>query len=216
MSTYLNDPKAIEKRSFEIIETELIGQGHPLPDETVRDIVYRIIHTTADFEYADLIEFKNGAEEKAEAVLRTAPKIYTDTRMIREGVNRNALKLTGCEVVNYVHDPDVAEAARRDGCTRSAAAMKKALADENCRVFAIGNAPTALYTLIEAVEDGSPAPDLIVASPIGFVGAAESKAALDRLDALGVPYIRINGRKGGSAVAAAILNALLYRIERKW
>lgn len=216
MSTYLNDPKAIEKRSFEIIEEELLGQGHPLPDEAVRDIVYRIIHTTADFEYADLIEFKNGAEEKAEAVLRTAPKIYTDTRMIREGVNRNALKLTGCEVVNYVHDPDVAEAAKRDGCTRSAAAMKKALADEKCRSFAIGNAPTALYTLIEAIQEGSPAPDLIVASPIGFVGAAESKVALDRLDDLGVPYIRINGRKGGSAVAAAILNALLYRIERKW
>ena len=94
--------------------------------------------------------------------------------------------------------------------------MEKALDDDSVGIFAIGNAPTALYKLIEFIKTGKAKPDLIVGAPIGFVGAAESKEALDELDALGVPYIRINGRKGGSPVVAAILNAMLYKLGRDW
>ena len=210
---YINDPQAIERESFRIITEEL---GENLPAEEIRDIVLRIIHTTADFEYAQLIEFKNDAVNAGLKALSEGSKIYADTSMIRNAVNSRALGLQGCEIVSYVHDEDVREEARALGITRSAAAMKKALNDGDVKIFAIGNAPTALYTLIEQIEAGSPAPELIVGAPIGFVGAAESKAALDRLDEAGVPYIRINGRKGGSPVAAAILNALLFRLGMEW
>ncbi|MEG2642588.1 MAG: precorrin-8X methylmutase, partial [Eubacterium sp.] len=143
-------------------------------------------------------------------------KIYADTSMIKVAVNKRAAEMQRVEIVNYVHDEDVrAEAAAR-GVTRSTVAMEKALGDEGVGIFAIGNAPTALYRLIEAIQEGKGKPDLIIGAPIGFVGAAESKAALDALDALEVPYIRINGRKGGSPVVAAILNAMLYQLGREW
>ncbi|MEG2419815.1 MAG: precorrin-8X methylmutase, partial [Eubacterium sp.] len=202
----------IEKRSFEIITEEL---GRPLPKE-VAEIVKRIIHTTADFEYADLVEFKNDAVAKGIKALSQGKKIYADTSMIKVAVNKRAAEMQRVEIVNYVHDEDVrAEAAAR-GVTRSTVAMEKALGDEGVGIFAIGNAPTALYRLIEAIQEGKGKPDLIIGAPIGFVGAAESKAALDALDALEVPYIRINGRKGGSPVVAAILNAMLYQLGREW
>ncbi|SDX89778.1 precorrin-8X methylmutase [Eubacterium barkeri] len=209
---YINNPQEIEKRSFEIITEEL---GRPLPKE-VAEIVKRIIHTTADFEYADLVEFKNDAVAKGIKALSQGKKIYADTSMIKVAVNKRAAEMQGVEIVNYVHDEDVrAEAAAR-GVTRSTVAMEKALGDEGVGIFAIGNAPTALYRLIEAIQEGKGKPDLIIGAPIGFVGAAESKAALDALDALEVPYIRINGRKGGSPVVAAILNAMLYQLGREW
>ncbi len=211
--SYINNPQEIEKRSFEIISEEL---GANVPPESIRDIVLRVIHTTADFEYADLIEFKNDAVEKALRALSSGCRIYTDTQMLAMGINRNALGLAGCSVVNFVHDDDVCKAAKERSVTRSTAAIEKALGDPEVKIFAIGNAPTALYTLIEAIEQGAAAPDLIIGAPIGFVGAAESKEALDRLDHMGIGYIRINGRKGGSPVAATILNALLYRLGRKW
>ncbi|MEG1431733.1 precorrin-8X methylmutase [Eubacterium sp.] len=209
---YINNPQEIEKRSFEIITEEL---GRPLPKE-VAEIVKRIIHTTADFEYADLVEFKNDAVAKGIKALSQGKKIYADTSMIKVAVNKRAAEMQRVEIVNYVHDEDVrAEAAAR-GVTRSTVAMEKALGDEGVGIFAIGNAPTALYRLIEAIQEGKGKPDLIIGAPIGFVGAAESKAALDALDALEVPYIRINGRKGGSPVVAAILNAMLYQLGREW
>ncbi|MGL4284020.1 MAG: precorrin-8X methylmutase [Eubacterium aggregans] len=209
---YINNPQEIEKRSFEIITEEL---GRPLPKE-VAEIVKRIIHTTADFEYADLAEFKNDAVAKGIKALSEGKKIYADTSMIKVAVNKRAAEMQVVEIVNYVHDEDVrAEAAKR-GVTRSTVAMENALGDEAVGIFAIGNAPTALYRLIEAIQEGKGKPDLIIGAPIGFVGAAESKAALDALDALEVPYIRINGRKGGSPVVAAILNAMLYQLGREW
>ncbi len=136
--------------------------------------------------------------------------------MIKVAVNRKALADHQLEIVNYVHDEDVAKAAKERGVTRSTVGMEKALDDDSVGIFAIGNAPTALYKLIEFIKTGKAKPDLIVGAPIGFVGAAESKEALDELDALGVPYIRINGRKGGSPVVAAILNAMLYKLGRDW
>lgn len=213
MTEYINDPQQIEKRSFEIITEELGDKVFP---EEIADIVKRVIHTTADFEYADLIEFKNDAFEKGLAALKAGKKIYADTSMIKVAVNSKALAMQHIEIVNYVHDEDVRAAAKERGVTRSTVAMEKALDDDSVGIFAIGNAPTALYRLIDFIKEGKAKPDLIVGAPIGFVGAAESKAALDELDALQVPYIRINGRKGGSPVVAAILNAMLYKLGREW
>ncbi|MEG0074698.1 MAG: precorrin-8X methylmutase [Eubacterium sp.] len=211
--TYINDPKEIEKRSFEII-TEELGDKVFAPE--IDSIVKRVIHTTADFEYADLIEFKNGAVASGLKALSEGKKIYADTSMIKVAVNRKAAMLQNVEIVNYVHDDDVVKEAKERGVTRSTVGMEKALKDETVGIFAVGNAPTALYKLIEFIKEGKAKPQLIIGAPIGFVGAAESKAALDALDELAIPYIRINGRKGGSPVVAAILNAMLYKLGREW
>ena len=207
---YINNPREIEERSFEIIKEELGNRTFP---ETIEPIVKRIIHTTADFEYADLLEIKNKGYESGIEALKAGKKIYADTRMIQVGVNKKALADHGIEIVNYVHDPEVMKEAKERGVTRSTVAMEKALSDETVGIFAIGNAPTALYTLIEKIKSGEANPALIIGAPIGFVGAAESKEALDQIDS---PFIRINGRKGGSPVVAAILNAMLYQLGREW
>lgn len=207
---YINNPREIEERSFEIITEELGDKVFP---EEIAPIVKRIIHTTADFEYADLLEFCNDGYAQGMEALKKGKKIYADTRMIQVAVNKKALADHGIEIVNYVHDPDVMKEAKERGVTRSTVAIEKALADDSVGIFAIGNAPTALYTLIERIKSGSAKPDLIIGAPIGFVGAAESKQALDAIDS---PYVRINGRKGGSPVVAAILNAMLYQLGREW
>jgi len=207
---YINNPQEIEERSFEIITEEL---GDKIFPEAIAPMVKRIIHTTADFEYADLLEILNGGYESGLEALKQGKKIYADTRMIQVAVNKKALADHGIEIVNYVHDADVAAEAKERGVTRSTVSMEKALKDPSIGIFAIGNAPTALYTLIEKVKSGDAKPDLIIAAPIGFVGAAESKTALDQID---TPIIRINGRKGGSPVVAAILNAMLYQLGREW
>lgn len=207
---YINNPREIEERSFEIITAEL---GEKVFPEAIAPMVKRIIHTTADFEYADLLEILNNGYESGMEALKQGKKIYADTRMIQVGVNKKALADHGIEIVNFVHDADVAAEAKERGVTRSTVSMEKALKDDSVGIFAIGNAPTALYTLIEQVKLGKAKPALIIGAPIGFVGAAESKVALDQIDS---PIIRINGRKGGSPVVAAILNAMLYQLGREW
>jgi precorrin-8X/cobalt-precorrin-8 methylmutase len=207
---YINNPREIEERSFEIITEELGDKVFP---ETIAPMVKRIIHTTADFEYADLLEILNNGYESGMEALKQGKKIYADTRMIQVAVNKKALADHGLEIVNFVHDADVAAEAKERGVTRSTVSMEKALKDDSVGIFAIGNAPTALYTLIEQVKLGNAKPALIIGAPIGFVGAAESKVALDQIDS---PIIRINGRKGGSPVVAAILNAMLYQLGREW
>lgn len=207
---YINNPREIEERSFEIITAEMGDKVFP---EEIAPMVKRIIHTTADFEYADLLEILNNGYESGMAALKQGKKIYADTRMIQVGVNKKALADHGIEIVNFVHDADVAAEAKERGVTRSTVSMERALKDDSVGIFAIGNAPTALYTLIEQVKLGNAKPALIIGAPIGFVGAAESKIALDQIDS---PIIRINGRKGGSPVVAAILNAMLYQLGREW
>jgi precorrin-8X/cobalt-precorrin-8 methylmutase len=207
---YINNPQEIEERSFEIITAEMGDKVFP---EEIAPMVKRIIHTTADFEYADLLEILNNGYESGMEALKQGKKIYADTRMIQVAVNKKALADHGIEIVNFVHDADVAAEAKKRGVTRSTVSMEKALKDDSVGIFAIGNAPTALYTLIEQVKLGTSKPALIIGAPIGFVGAAESKEALDQIDS---PAIRINGRKGGSPVVAAILNAMLYQLGREW
>ncbi len=202
---YIKKPMAIEVESFRIIGEEAADKLTRFNEDELA-IVKRIIHTTADFEYADLVEFHPRAIEVCKALFSVPGcKIYTDTTMIIHGVNRKREKL-GIELVNYVHDADVYARSEKEGITRSMAAIEKAIDDAAIKIFAIGNAPTALFKLKELIENGHPKPELIIGVPVGFVGAAESKEILTDM---GVPYIRINGRKGGSPVAATIINAIM-------
>lgn len=201
-------PQDIEKRSFEIIESELTV----LIDEEKKPIIKRVIHTTADFSYAETMEFSNGVVGKALAAIRSGANIITDTNMGRAGINKKALSKFGGEVFCYMADEDVAKTAKENGTTRAVASMNKAAENEQNYIFAIGNAPTALIRLYELVKEGRLMPQLIIGVPVGFVNVVESK---ELIMGLGVPYIVSRGRKGGSNVAAAIANALIYLADNK-
>ena len=202
---YIKIPMDIEKRSFEIIGEEM----GPV-DFGVRElsIIKRVIHTTADFEYKDLIYIREKAIDEALKLLKKGVTIYTDTNIALSGINKRALKDLNCKVICYVNDETVAVIAKERGITRSMAAVEKAVED-GVEFFVFGNAPTALYRLKELIEEGKAKVSFVVAAPIGFVGAAESKVEFEKLP---IPVITIQGRKGGSSVAAAIVNALMYML----
>jgi len=172
-------------------------------------VVRRMIHTTADFELVRTARFSPGVVKRALAALRGGVQILCDTNMVLAGVNKSRLAKLGGSIACHVADPEVAAAAKTAGLTRSTLALRKGVA-EGCTVFLIGNAPTALFELLRLAASGEVKPDLVVGVPVGFVGAAESKDALLASD---FPYITIKGRKGGSAIAAAILNALMIQAE---
>lgn len=201
-------PMEIEKRSFEII-TELLGDRQ-LEAET-EPIIKRVIHTTADFDYADNLCFSPRAAAEGIAALREGCDIVTDTQMARAGINKTILARLGGEVRCFMSDPDVAEEAKERGVTRAAVSMERAAGLEKPCIFAIGNAPTALLALYDLIQSGAVAPRLIIGVPVGFVNVVESK---ERIMTAGAPYIVARGRKGGSNVAAAICNAMLYQIAR--
>ena len=207
-------PEDIEKTSFAIIEQELREKGREIPEDR-KHVVLRVIHTTADFEYLDTLQFSDGVLETASAAIRRGARIVTDTTMAMAGINKRKLASFGGEVRCYIADPDVAEQARREGTTRSAAAVDKAVREAEQSgvplIFAVGNAPTALLALEEKIRKGC-RPELVVAVPVGFVNVVEAK---ERIMRSGVPFICSRGRKGGSNVAAAIINAILYRMERQ-
>ena len=205
---YLKNPMGIEEKSFEIIGNEM--GAHSFSDEELL-IVKRTIHTTADFEYKDLVEISKDAISTAKELFLKGAAIYTDTNMALNGINKMALKKTNSKVICYVNEPEVHAEAKEKGITRSMAAVEKACAD-NVDIFVFGNAPTALFRLKELIKEGKAEPKLIVAVPVGFVGAAESK---ENMDELNIPYIRVKGRKGGSTVAAAIINALMYMVVER-
>ena len=205
---YLKNPMGIEERSFEIIGEEM--GPHSFTEEELF-IVKRTIHTTADFEYKDLVEISPDAIETAKKILKNGAKIYTDTNMALNGINKRALAKTNSSVICYVNEEAVHVKAKEKGITRSMAAVEKACSD-NVDVFVFGNAPTALFRLKELIREGKASPKLIIAAPVGFVGAAESK---ENMDELNIPYIRVKGRKGGSTVAAAIVNALMYMVVER-
>ncbi|MCD7835056.1 MAG: precorrin-8X methylmutase [Lachnospiraceae bacterium] len=197
-------PAEIEKRSFEIITEEL---GDRQLDPIKAPIIKRVIHTTADFDYADSLCFSENAVERLKSAICGGACIVTDTQMARAGINKRELAKHGGEVFCFMSDDDVAEAARRERTTRAVASMNKAAALDRRLIFAIGNAPTALARLYELIEEGVCAPEGIIGVPVGFVNVIEAKELILASD---VPYIVARGRKGGSNVAAAICNALLY------
>lgn len=204
---YIKEPMEIERRSFEIITEEL---GDRVLDEREGKIIKRMIHTTADFQFADITVIGPNAIDEALGALRKGCKIYTDTRMALSGINKRKLAQYGCQVYCLVDDPLVTQQAKERGVTRSIVALEQAVKDQDTKIFALGNAPTALFTLCRMIEEEKTNPALVVGVPVGFVGAAESKEALLKLN---IPQITVRGRKGGSTVAAAIINALLYMLE---
>ena len=174
-------------------------------------VIKRVIHTSADFDYADNLVFSTHAVQKGIEALRGGCDIVTDTQMAKAGINKTILGKLGGEVHCFMSDPDVAAEAKERGITRAIVSMERAAKLSNPCIFAIGNAPTALVSLYEQIEAGKLHPALIIGVPVGFVNVVESK---EMILSTKVPYIVARGRKGGSNVAAAICNALLYQIMR--
>lgn len=199
-------PEEIEQRSMEIIEAEFAGQNIVLPDDR-KKVIKRVIHTTADFDYAHNLCFSEQAVELAKALLRDGATIVTDTNMALSGINRRALAAHGCKAVCFMAEPDVAEEAKARGVTRAAVSMERAAELPGRKLFAVGNAPTALIALHQMMEEGRFCPDFIIGVPVGFVNVVEAKELILHSR---VPHIVARGRKGGSTVAAAICNSLLY------
>ena len=195
-------PQEIERKSFEIIGKHVKLESFPA---AVRPIVLRVVHATGDFQIARLLRFHPQAIGAALAAIRSGAKIVTDVNMVKAGINARLLEAHGNRVHCAIHHADVALRAKRSRITRAAAAMQKCRRLIRGGIVLVGNAPTALFTVLDLVEDGF-RPALIVGVPVGFVGAAESKEALEGTD---VPHITLRGTRGGSNVAAAIMNGLL-------
>jgi precorrin-8X/cobalt-precorrin-8 methylmutase len=204
MDSLAMKPEEIEAESFRIIDAEAGRHDWPAAEW---QIVRRAVHTSADFEYVRSMVFSQGAVEQAVAALRSGYGIVTDTNMALSGISKVRLARFGTRVSCHVADPDVIETAKQEGITRSIAAMRKAVDDPANRIFVIGNAPTALFELLRLTDEGTADPALIIGLPVGFVGAEESKNAL-AASAHATPFITNIGRKGGSNVAAAVVNAL--------
>ncbi|HSL61304.1 MAG TPA: precorrin-8X methylmutase [Desulfotignum sp.] len=195
-------PQEIEALSFQIIEKEAGNHGF---DETHWPVVRRVIHTSADFEYIRTIRFGNHAVEKGISAIQNGCDIVTDTNMARVGIRTKEIAHFGGTVSCLMTDPGVAKQAAAHGTTRALAAVDLAAGRMGNAIYVVGNAPTALLRLIELIREGTAAPALVIGLPVGFVNAAESKLELLVLD---IPYITNEGRKGGSNVAAAVVNAL--------
>ncbi len=197
--------RGIEDKSFAIIDDEAGAHGYAPPEWQV---VRRIIHATADFEFKSLVRLHPHAIEAGVAALRSGATVLVDVRMIEAGLNADRLRAYGCAVVNYISDDDVIASAKAKNSTRAIEAMKKAhrLGTLDGSIVAIGNAPTALLEVVRLVREEGARPALVIGVPVGFVSAAESKSAALGLS---VPFIVTEGRKGGSPIAVAILHALL-------
>ena len=202
-------PADIERTSLAIITEELNQMGLISPENTA-PVVKRVIHTTADFDYARNLHFTPGAVAAGIAALRSGTPIVTDTTMALAGISKPGLAKLGTTALCYVADPEVAAAAKQQGTTRAVAAVHKAAAAYPGAILAVGNAPTALLTIADQIEAGL-RPALVIGVPVGFVNVVESKERLFAVcQECGVPAIVAMGRKGGSTVAAAICNALVY------
>jgi len=201
-------PKDIETRSFEIIASLLGERKFP---EGQADIIMRAIHTSADFDYADSLIFSEGAIEAGLAALKAGATIITDTQMALSGINKPALAALGAKAVCYIAAPEVAAMAGEAGTTRAQAAVDKSVGIEGPKIYAVGNAPTALVRLYEHITEDGFRPALIIGVPVGFVNVEAAKELILETD---VPHIVARGRKGGSNIAAAIVNALLYKLAR--
>lgn len=200
-------PEEIEKRSFEIITKEL---GEAELDPLNAPVIKRVIHTTADFEYLHNLCFSEKAVEKMKTAICQGASIVTDTQMAKSGINKGQLGKYGGQVYCFMSDEDVAESARENKSTRAVASMDKAANLSEDVIFAVGNAPTALVRLYELIEEGRIHPRGIIGVPVGFVNVVEAKELIMQADC---PFIVARGRKGGSNVAAAICNALLYELR---
>lgn len=201
-------PEDIEKKSFEIIGKELEEKGVRLNPE-YEHIIKRCIHTSADFEYADTLYFSSGVIERISDAIKEGGTIITDTKMAMSGINKTKLSHFDAEVKCFIGDEDVAKEAKERGVTRSFVSMERGIQVKNPLIYAIGNAPTALFSILELVKEGKVNPKAVIGVPVGFVNVVESK---ERLIDSGIPSIVNRGRKGGSNIAACIINAILYKL----
>ena len=205
---FIRQPMEIETRSMEIIAPYLEGMNL---DEKAVKVYSRIIHAAGDVEYAPIIRIGAGAIDKAMEALRSGSDIYTDVEMVRTGINKRKLASFGGEVHCLIADDEVVAMAKAEGITRSMAAMRKFGKKLEGSIVAIGNAPTALFEVLRLVREEGIRPACIVGIPVGFVGAADSKRELAENGI--VPYITVEGTKGGSPIAAAAINAMMYLIN---
>lgn len=199
-------PADIEKRSFEIITQILEEKGKEISKENEK-VIKRVIHTSADFDYADNLYFSEGITPKLIKAIKEGAHIVTDTQMAKAGINKKTLAKFGGEVHCFMSDDDVAEEAKRRGVTRAVVSMEKACSIDKPLIFAIGNAPTALIRITELIKEGKLKPEGVIGVPVGFVNVVVSKEMMIETNE---PCIVARGRKGGSNVAAAICNALIY------
>jgi precorrin-8X/cobalt-precorrin-8 methylmutase len=202
---YIKNPMEIENKSMDIID-EVMGDTNFTEEEMI--IAKRMIHTTGDFDYRNIIEFKNDFIEEAKDAISKGATIFTDTKMAYMGINKPALAKANSELKCFIDDDRVFAMSKELKTTRSACAVDLAVA-EGVDIFVIGNAPTALFRILELVKEGKINPKFVVGVPVGFVGAAESKEYLREFE---IPSISTVGNKGGSNVAASIINALLYMV----
>ena len=203
-------PEDIERRSFEIISEELRNRGITLPKETEM-VTKRVIHTSADFEYAQTMTYSSNAVAIAKELIQNGADIVTDTNMALAGINKRTLARHGGEAHCFMADEDVAQIAKERKVTRATVSMEKAAGIQKPVIFAVGNAPTALIQLYEMIQRGMFRPAFIIGVPVGFVNVEAAKELILQTD---IPYIVNRGRKGGSNVAAAICNAILYELGR--
>ena len=202
-------PEQIERKSFAIIDEEAGEHGY---DPQHWPVVRRMIHTTADFQYLQSVRFHPRAIEAGVGAIENGGTIVTDTNMARCGIRKGPLAPFGCQVMCLMDDPAVAEAAKVQGCTRAKIAVDAACEAMKGGIYVVGNAPTALLRIMEKFREGKAEPALVVGLPVGFVNAAESKAELLGLN---LPHITNHGRKGGSNVAAAVVNALVLLANKE-
>ena len=202
-------PMEIERRSFEIITQEL---GERKIDPEFELVVKRVIHTTADFDYYDNLCFSEHAVLRMMDAIRAGCDVITDTTMAQSGINKKILAQFGGQARCFIGDEDVAEEAKARGVTRSLVSMEKAARLNKPLIFAIGNAPTALFSICDLMRAGKLAPEMIIGVPVGFVNVVEAKEEVMRT---AQNYIVARGRKGGSNVAAAIVNAVLYQLIQR-
>lgn len=202
---YIKDPMEIENKSMDIID-QIMGDVNFTPEETI--IVKRMIHTTGDFEYRKIIDFRGDFINEALQAIEKDGKIYTDTKMTYMGINKPALEKANCSLKYFIDDERAFKRSKKENTTRSSIAIDLAV-EEGMDIFVLGNAPTALFRLLELVDLGKVKPKFIIGVPVGFVGAKESKEELRKYN---IPQISTVGNKGGSNVAASIVNALLYML----
>ncbi|MBF0376746.1 MAG: precorrin-8X methylmutase [Desulfamplus sp.] len=195
-------PQEIENLSFSIIDNEAQDHGFNVQEWK---IVQRVIHTSADFEYIKTLRFHKDAISAGIDAIKRGATIITDTNMAQVGIRKGEIGMFGGEVKCFIADKDVSEQAKKEGITRAVAALDKSIQIINKGIYVVGNAPTALLRIIELLKDGIIKPALVIGLPVGFVNASESKEALIKLD---YPYISNIGRKGGSNVAASVVNAM--------
>ncbi|MCI6869209.1 MAG: precorrin-8X methylmutase [Selenomonadales bacterium] len=205
---FIKQPMEIENRSMEIIAPHLEGLNL---DEAQTKVYSRIIHAAGDVEYAPIIRIHPDAISAAQKAIKSGCNIYTDVEMVRTGINKRKLASFGGEVFCLVADPEVAAVAKEQGITRSMAAMRAFGKKLDGAIVAIGNAPTALFEVLRMIEEDGIRPAAVVGIPVGFVGAADSKEELAKNTK--VPFITVAGTKGGSPIAAASINAIMYLID---